>query len=192
MPFWPGRKALSVLVVALLVFAALPGRAGPLAAPDEAAIQLDQQIQALKDEVLEFNRRAQQTEDDVLFPAHSRMSVYLGVRVSGLLLKEISVSINERPAETYVYGDRDAKALLRKDHLQRLLRANIAPGAHRIRVAFTAQWADADADDPPLSDVYEAIFDKGQTEAELEFTIARESRVAKPRLSMKQWRPAKT
>jgi hypothetical protein len=159
--------------------------------PDERAIQLDQQIQALKDEIIEFTREAQSVEDDVLFPPQTRLDVYLGVKVSGLLMKDVSVTLDDRPTETRNYQDKDARAMLSDLNLDRLLRANVAVGAHRVRVAFTAQMVDAKADAPPITDSYEAIFDKTVTPAELEFVISRPTRFAKPRLSMKQWRAAR-
>lgn len=194
MPSRRGLQALTVLIAAALACplagaAAAAGAGGDL---DEEALRLDQQVQVLKDEVLEFNREAQRAEDAVLFPAHSRLSIYVGVRVSGLLAREVTVSLDDGAPQTYTYEDRDAKALLGNQHLQRVLRANVEPGPHRIRVSFTGEWADADEDDEPVTDVYEGIFDKGKTEAELELLLARESRVAKPRLALRQWRSSKS
>jgi hypothetical protein len=159
--------------------------------PDEREIQLDQSIQALKDEVVEFTRDAQSIEDDVLFPPQTRLDVYLGIKVSGLLMKQVTVSVDDRPAETHDYTDKDARALLADLNLERLLRANVNVGAHRVRVAFSGQFIDAKPDAAPVTDTYDAIFDKGVTPTELEFVVSRPTRFAKPRVSMKQWRAAR-
>lgn len=182
------RPALAFLLA--LAWTATPAQSVPQQ-PDELVIQNDQVIQALKDEVLEFSREAQAVEDEVLFPAHSRLSIYLGVRVTGLLLNEVTLSIDDLPPQKVTYDDRGARALLSEGNLQRLLRANIAPGPHRVRVSFSGRFYDDKPDEPPLTDQYEAIFDKGLNEAELEFVISRASRFSRPGLSMKQWRASK-
>jgi hypothetical protein len=188
MSFARGLPALCVLFVLWIAGTAL---AAEPVQTDDHQLELDQTIQALKDEVVEFTREAQGVEDDVLFPPETRLSVYLGVKVSGLLLKDVSVTLDDKPAESYHYEDRDARALLSDLNLQRLMRANIEPGAHRIRITFSGQMANAKPEAAPIDDSYEAIFDKSATPAELEFVISRTSRLAKSRISMKQWRPAR-
>lgn len=184
------RKAAGWLTFALLT--ALPGIS--LAADaelQERAQKLDQAIQDFKKEVLDFNVEAQQVEDDILYPPHSRVTVYLSVKVPGLVLKTASVSVDNGPPQTVNYGERDAKALLAERRAQRLLRANLAPGAHRIRLTYSGQFADAKPDAPPVSGSYEAVFDKDHQPADLEFSIARPYRFAAMGISLQQWRPKK-
>jgi hypothetical protein len=184
-----GRPAACVLFASVLACAAAAFAAEqPL---EDRQLELDQSIQGLKDEVVEFTREAQAVEDDVLFPPETRVSVYLGVKVSGLLLQEVSVAIDDGAPQARSYEDRDARALLSDLNLQRLLRTNVAPGAHRIRLSFRGHLADAKPDAEPLTDSFEAIFDKTASPAELEFVISRTSRLAKPRLSLRQWRAAR-
>lgn len=187
----PGRKAACLLFAAVCCAAASAARANQPPAPDESVIQNDQVIQALKDEVLEFSREAQAIEDEVLYPPHSRLSIYLGVKITGLILSEVSLAIDDQAAQKFTYSDKDAKALLSDRNLQRLLRTNIGPGPHRIRVSFVGKFYDDKPEETPLSDAYEAIFDKGLSETELEFLISRPTRFGRPALSMKQWRASK-
>ncbi len=183
-----GRKAYGALLVC--VASLLP--TAVVAQADPQAMKLDQAVQALKDEVVEFNREAQALENEVLLPATTRLSVYLNVKVNGLLLEEVSVMVdNDRPV-VYRYDAKDARALLNETSAQRVLRAPVTGGAHRIRVSFSGHYADDKADAAPVTDSFEAVFDKTTEETELEFTIARERRLGgKPRLSMKQWRPGR-
>ncbi|HEY0973669.1 MAG TPA: hypothetical protein VGE57_04185 [Solimonas sp.] len=184
-----GRKAFGLLVACLTGLLPPAFAAQADAQTGAQSLKMDQVVQALKDEVLEFNREAQAIENEALLPAHARVSVYLGVKVSGLLLDEVSVMIDEQRPVVYRYDAADARALLNETSLQRILRTPIANGAHRIRVSFTGHFADDKAEDPPVIDSFEAVFDKGLQEAELELTIARERRIAgKPKISMKQWR----
>lgn len=183
-----GLQAHGVLVALALSLAA-PAFA---AETDEQAIKLDQAVQALKEEVLEFNAQAQSVENEALLPAHARLSVYLGVKVSGLLLEEISVMIDDRRPEIYHYDENDARALLAEKSVQRIVRTTVTPGAHRVRVTFRGRYADDKENAAPVTDTFEAIFDKDQRPADLEFTIARERRFGgKPRITMQQWRAAK-
>lgn len=182
-----GLRARGLLVALALGLA--PG--AEAADAGEMALKQDQAIQALKNEVLGFAAEAQAIETDVLLPPHARASIYLSVKVSGLLLEEASVTIDDRPPEVYHYDGNDARALLNERSAQRLTRLLVSPGAHRIRVTFSGHYADDKKDAPPVTDTYEAIFDKDAREAVLEFTIARERRFSsRPRLSLKQWTPA--
>ncbi len=182
-----GRRALRLLLVAALpLHVAAADQAADVA---ERAIRLDQVMQALKDEVVELGREAQAVENAVVVPEHLRVSVYLRVNVSGLLLDEVSIAIDDREAEVYRYDEKDARALLSEHALQRILRTTAGPGAHRVRLSYRGKYADDKPEDPPVTDSYEAIFDKGAQETELEFTIARASRFGGAlRTDMKQWR----
>lgn len=153
------------------------------------AIELDQAVQALKDEVIEFNREAASVEVDALLPDYVRLNVYLSVKAGGLLLDEVTVALDDRAPEVYHYDDFDSRAILEKSSLQRLLRVSAEPGPHKLRVNFSGKFADAKADEPPVTDQYEVTIDKPARATDVEFVIARESRFGgKPKLSMKQWR----
>jgi len=189
MPTIHCRKAVGSLLVALM--AATPIASQASSESDERALKLDQSIQAFKDEVLDFSREAQNIEDDVMYPAHTRVSVYLGVKIPGLLLKEVSVAIDQAPPQIITYTDRDARAMLADRHLQRILLGSIQPGGHRIRVKYSGQMMDAKENAPPVGDSFEAVFDKDSRETELEISISRPNRLAKAGISMTQWRAKK-
>lgn len=182
-----GRKVSCLVCVALLC----PGFAASAQSKDtaERALRLDQTIQALKDEVVELSREAQRVEYEVLIPEPQRLSIYLSVGVRGLLLDEVSIAVDDRAPEVYHYDETEARALLAANSLQRVLRTSVAPGPHRIRLTFTAHYADDEEGAPPVTDQYEAIFDKDLRETELEFTITRVSRFGdRVRATMKEWR----
>src|SRR3546814_1818290 len=91
MPTTRGR--FKVLGASLAFLLSLPAVA---ATPDtgERAIKLDQTVQALKDEVLEFNREAASAEVDAVLPDHARLNVYLSVKAGGLLLQDVTVTLD--------------------------------------------------------------------------------------------------
>lgn len=185
MPTSRGLKALGVCLAWMLSLPAWP------ASPDlaEQAVRLDQGVEALKDEVIEFNREASSTEVEALLPDYRRLNIYLRVKVPGLLLDSITVQIDDRQPEIHHYDEYDSRALLGKDSMQRLLRVSTDVGVHKVKVSFKGKLSDAKPEDPPLTDQYEARFDKTTYAADLEFIIANESRFrGHPRLALRQWR----
>lgn len=185
MPICRGRYALSLLVAATLASGLAQAAQTQQAAPvDPDQIKLDRAIQGLKDEVINFNRDAQNVEDDVNFPLSQRVNIYFGIKVNALLIKTLSVSVDDKPAYTYNYSDAEARALLNSEGLHRVMRASLEQGAHRLSVDYTAQFADAKPDDPPVSGHYEAIFDKRAQGAELELKLSRTSRLEKPQMRL--------
>lgn len=156
----------------------------------EAALNLDQAVQALKDEVTQFNRDAQAAEDAFLYPPHSRLSIYVSNRIRNLLLTEITVGIDAEAPVTYRYDEFDARALLKADALQRLVHTNVSRGPHRIKVSYAGQFVDAKDNADPVSGRYEAVFDKGLAAAELELEILRGARKGAPSLRVREWRAA--
>lgn len=187
MPSIRGLKALSASLVLALSFSSLA------ASPSDAerSLKLDQAVQALKDEVLDFNRQATAVEVDTVLPPQDRLNVYLTVKAPALLVQDVTVALDNNPAEVYHYDDIDSRALLAKDGSHRILRAKATPGTHRVRVSFTGKMADAKPGDAPITDRYEVMIDKPIQVTDLEFVIAPETRFRNtPRLRLKQWRPA--
>lgn len=175
----------------LIVAALLPLSLAAAETPDttERALRLDQTIQGLKDEVIELSREAQDIESIALVPDYQRVSVYLRVGVRGLLLSDVSISIDDKTIDVYHYDEKDSRALLADNSLQRLLRTTVTPGPHRIRIEVVGKYADDKEGAPPAKAKFEAIFDKDEREAELEFAITRASRFGEElRIGLKQWR----
>lgn len=182
----PCRKAVRALIVAAACAnGTLQAAATP--APDANILKLDQTIQGMKDEVLQFNRDAVTLEEDTLYPPYSRASVYLGVKIGGLLLEDLSISFDDGPLQSFTFTSDEARAFLLNGGLRRVLRTNLAPGQHRISASFNAQYADAKPDSALISNHFEALFDKGYSSTDLELTLGRNTRMARPGLTLKQW-----
>lgn len=181
----PGLAA-SRTVCALVGFC-LVASAARAEVPDEEAIGYDQVVQALKDELVQFNRDAQLAEDEFLYPDHSRVSVYVSNLVDGLLLQEVSIAIDEQPPVVYTYTEDDARALMVEDALQRVLRANVSRGAHRIRFSYRGTLADGE-DGEPLAGGHDTQFDKTLDPAEIELRIDSASRRNQLVVQVREWR----
>lgn len=189
MPLFCGRPALRPLCVcALLATVATGASALQPGAPDEGAINLEQAVQALKDEAVQFNRDAQLAEDEFLYPAATRVTIFVSNSMPALLLSEISVTVDAAAPVIYRYGEEDARALLNAGALQRVMQLNVSRGAHRIRASYTGQYGKFEKGAEPVTGSYEAVFDKGLEPVELELQILRGARKGAPGMKLKEWR----
>jgi hypothetical protein len=157
----------------------------------EEALELDQAIQVLKDEALQFNRDAQAAEEDFSFPPHTRVTIYISVDTAALLLKSVALDIDGSESLAYEYSDADARALLKSKGMQKLGRFNVSKGSHRLHAEFVARYADADPGDASIVDRFDVVFDKSHTPVDLELIVGKASRGSKPVLRLREWRAAK-
>ena len=187
-----GRTALRPLIFcALAVGSASYVLAAEPVAPDEGAIALDQAIQGLKDEALQFNRDALMAEDEFLYPSMTRVSIYISNRVPNLLLDQVSLQVDGAAPVTYTYDEFDSRALLRSGALQRLVHQNLERGAHRIKLRYSGRLDGGRDDADPLTGEFDAVFDKGFAASEIELQITRgPRRNSQPAVKLKEWRVA--
>ena len=147
--------------------------------PDDRALQLDQSLQALKQEALMLNRDLLDLEQALLFPDTTRANVYTAVKVPGFLLTRISVSFDDEPGYRYAYTDSESKALLRNGY-HRVLRTNLDPGPHRLRVEFSGKFSDAKPNEAGIDGRLDTVVQKGLADLDLVLPIARNNRIDKP------------
>lgn len=185
------RTWLSCLFAATIVWPlALP--ASPLPPqPDPKALELDGQLQKLKEEALDINAQAQRAEDEYLYPDFSRVTIYLGVHVPGLLIKTISVSVDDGTATEYQFNELEA-VVLQRQGLYPVVRLNAPPGTHRIRAKYSARFTDSKPEDAPVAGSYEAYFNKDLRPAQLELSITREGYLSSAlNFALRDWRAAR-
>ena len=171
------------------IFLPFAAAATPLQQPPEAdALELDQALQKIKEQALDINAEAQRAEDEFLYPDFTRVTVYFGVQVKGLLVKNVSVSVDDGTPAYYQFSSSEAVAL-QKQGLYPVVRLNAPPGTHRIRAQYTAQFADAKTGEAPISGGYEAYFNKDLRPANLELYVSREGYLSQTfSLKMHEWR----
>ena len=109
-------------------------------APDDAGLQLDQNVQAFKDEVIQFNRDAVMAEEAFLYPPQTRVTVYLSTTQRNLLLDTISVTLDDKAPVVYKYGDIYSRELLVENALQRLIITNMDRGQHLLSVSYNGNY----------------------------------------------------
>lgn len=136
--------------------------------PTAEAIALDTTIQQLKERTLELNVELQRLEDDFAYPPHSAVSVYVGSSENNpTFLNQATVTIDNAAPAQYSYGDKEARGLL-KGGLHRILRANVAPGTHRLRVEFKGTPIEPGKAAVPVTESFTATFEKAEGESEVE------------------------
>ena len=134
--------ARTIVATVLVAFAATtfaqesaPGDAGQ----PEQSRRLDQEVQALKDEVLGLNRDLFLLEEDLLFPANSQVALFLSMDVGEYFaLDSVTIKIDGKEVSNYLYTLREVDALIRGG-VQRLHMANLKTGEHQLVAVFTGK-----------------------------------------------------
>lgn len=97
---------------------------------------LDTQIQSIKQQSLELNRDLAILEEELLFPADSRLTVYLSADVGDFLsLDSVKLGIDGTQVTHYLYSQREFAAL-RQGGVHRLYVGNLKAGDHEIVAEF--------------------------------------------------------
>jgi hypothetical protein len=133
-----GSKTLKILIRTLLFlvvfFGISPASAEPAPEQDKA---LDQQVQDLKQAVLELNRELFILEEEMLFPGNTQVSVFLSMDIGNYFkLDSVQLHIDDKELASYLYTEREVKALLRGG-VQRLYLGNLKSGEHELVAFFT-------------------------------------------------------
>ncbi len=131
-------KNVTTLLLGMCLLMATP----QLPAADQAATSqraLNNQIQDLKQQVLELNRDLFLLEEDLLFPANTQFSVFLSMDAGQLFeLDSVQLKIDDKVVANHLYTEREIQALQRGG-VQRLYLGNLASGKHELVAFFTGQ-----------------------------------------------------
>lgn len=156
---------------------------------DPAAVDLDQKLQTLKVQSLDIIQQSEALEQGFLYPTDNRVFVYVSVTIPGMLIKDISASLDNGTPSSYQYRESESVALQERG-LHLLLRANAAPGRHRIHAQYTAQYSDSRPGDVPFTGTYDGYFEKTSQPAELELELRRQGYLTRPEIKFHDWKAA--
>jgi len=107
------------------------------AAPDTRA--LDEEIQAIKKDVVDLNRDLFILEEELLFPANTQVAVFLSMDVGEFFaLDTVELRLDDKQVAKHLYTPREAEALL-KGGVQRLYLGNLRVGEHELVALFTGK-----------------------------------------------------
>jgi hypothetical protein len=139
---WAICSAVSIAILAADCFAAEPSAspASPIAtaAPLPAA-SMDQEVQKLKDEVLDLNRELFSLEEELLFPSNTQVAVFVSMDVGDFFgLDSVQLTLDGKQVSKYLYTEREAKAMY-LGGVHRVFLGNVKTGDHELVAIFTGQ-----------------------------------------------------
>ena len=104
---------------------------------------LDQDVQALKKEVLDLNRDLFLLEEELLFPANSQVAFFISMDVGEYFaLDSVNIKIDGKEVANYLYTEREVDALVRGG-VHRVHMANLKTGEHELIAVFTGKGPNA-------------------------------------------------
>ena len=137
----PNRRLLLAWSVALL----LAGAATLLVASAHAtgsapeARTVDQDVQALKKELVDLNRDLFRLEEELLYPASTQVAVFLSVNLGTFFaLDSVKLELDGKEVANYLYTEREVEALHRGG-VQKLYLGNLKAGEHELVAVFTGK-----------------------------------------------------
>jgi hypothetical protein len=129
------RRIITGLLAGLLVWPLVLSADQPAA--DETGIKED--VQTLKQQVLELNRDLFMLEEDLLFPSNTQVSVFVSMDVGEFFkLDSVQVKIDGKEVADYLYTPREVDALVRGG-VQRIHIGNLRTGDHEMVAFFTGK-----------------------------------------------------
>jgi hypothetical protein len=153
----------------------------PVAAPDTRA--LDEEIQAIKKDVVDLNRDLFVLEEELLFPANTQVAVFLSMDVGAFFaLDTVELRMDDKQVTKYLYTPREAEALL-KGGVQRLYLGNLRVGEHELVALFTGKGPNGQ----DYSRGAQVKFEKSVGAKYLELKISDRQRKQQPEFEIRDW-----
>ncbi len=122
-------------ITALLLMFMLVPAVHKVAAEEFTPLSIEDQVKIFKKEMVELGKDVAVLEDLLLYPAKSRVSVYLAADSGHLFtINKVRLLLNGRPVTSYTYNDREKNGFV-KGAAQRLYIGNLKPGKYKF-VAF--------------------------------------------------------
>ena len=133
----PGRLALILLLCACYS----AGAAADASSDRQEFRSLDEQVQALKGEVININRELMLLQEKLVYPSNTEMSVFVSLQAGKKFsLDSIDLQIDNKSVQKHVYTYRELEAMLHKG-VQRLYTGNLANGKHQVSVKISGHTA---------------------------------------------------
>jgi hypothetical protein len=129
-------KSLNVLVL-LASVALMP--AAILGQQDKASQGLDEQVQAMKSDVLGIAAELSRLEEKLLYPSGTQVAVFIALaKGDPMRLDAVRLQIDGKLVAHHIYSARELEAL-RKGGVQRIYVGNLATGEHQLEVLFAGK-----------------------------------------------------
>lgn len=154
------------------------------AAPGVDARALDENMQQLKQEVIELNRDMMLLEEDLLFPASTRVVVFVSTDAGQLFeLGSVQLRIDDQVVANHIYEPHQREALA-KGGMHRLYLGNLKRGEHELVAYFTGK----DSHGRTWRRAADATVDKAGEPATLELRVVDVRPRLGPEFTVKEWK----
>jgi hypothetical protein len=140
-PYRLPNRGWQVIVASALLFGSTVLLASPADATEAAAEvrTVDQDVQALKKELVALNRDLFRLEEELLYPASTQVAVFLSVNVGTFFaLDSVQLKVDGKEVANYLYTQREVEALHRGG-VQKLYLGNLKSGEHELVAVFTGK-----------------------------------------------------
>lgn len=105
----------------------------------DASQGVQQDIESLKNEVIELNRDLFILEEDLLFSANTQVSVFISLDADEFFkLDSVQLKLDDKIVSNYLYTEREIKAL-KRGGVQRLYIGNLTSGEHELTAFFVGK-----------------------------------------------------
>jgi hypothetical protein len=155
----------------------------PAAPSADSTRALDEQVQDLKQSVVDLNRDLFVLEEELLFPANTQVAVFVSMDVGSFFaLDSVTLRIDNREVSNYLYTPREVAALV-KGGVQRLYVGNLRAGTHELVALFAGKG-------PNERDYRRGAsvkFEKGVGAKYLELKISDRVRSQQPEFEIRDW-----
>ena len=140
-------------------------------------------VQSIKEQVLELNKDLFILEEELLFPAETQLSVYVSLDVGEYFkLDAVKLMVDGEMVSSYLYTDRQIDAL-RRGAIQRLYQGNVRSGEHEVVAVFTGFGPQGEN----FRRATDITFNKDSDAKHLELKIIDSTALQQPEFVVKEW-----
>jgi len=145
--------------------------------------RIEQEVQAIKQEILDINRDLSSVEEELLYPPENRLTVFLSLSSGATThLKTLRIHLDEDTLVHHKYSDAEIEAL-RKGGVHKAYIGSIGNGEHVLR----AQLRGTGRKDRTFDIAHSATFTKRQGTKYVELRVSESSLRRVPRLTIQSW-----
>ncbi len=145
---------------------------------------LDQSIAQLRQQVSDHSAQVFALEQELLYPADSRVSVFLTLANRDTLdLDAVELFVDGKPAVSHLYTEREQEAL-EEGGVQQLFKGNLPNGSHALKVVVTARAGN----DRFVRRETTHQFQKRPGNLRMQMTLEAKAPDFEPRVSFAEWK----
>ncbi len=149
----------------------------------QSETSIKEEVQSLKQQVLELNRDLFLMEEELLFPSNTQVSIFVSLDVGEFFqLDSVEIKIDGKQVADYLYTQRELDALIRGG-VQRIHIGNLRTGEHKLVAFFTGKG-------PKGRDYKRGAttnFNKGLGPKYVELKIVDQTKNYQPEFDIKEW-----